>query len=263
MDGAVVDAARGRRTALVPGAVGGMGASVCEALAEGGADLVLGVRRADERSAALEGRLRELGADVRVELLDAREADSITDWVRRGQEFTGRIDILANCLGWQDPKGFLPFVDQAEESWMRVLDVELIASLRLAQAVVPIMKAQGWGRIVTLGSDSAKVGEGGAAANSAARGGCSAFSKALAREVGRFGITVNMVCPGPTEGPLLSKLEESEHGARVVKKMISMIALKRAGTTREVAEAVAFLASDKASYITGQALSVSGGLTMC
>lgn len=225
--------------------------------------MVLGIRQADDRSAALEDRLRELGAQVRVELLDARDTNSVTNWVRRAQDFTGRIDILANCLGWQDPNGFLPFIDQTEESWMQVLEIELLAGLRLAQAVVPAMKAQGWGRIITLGSDSAKVGEGGAAANSAARGGCNAFSKALAREVGRFGITVNMVCPGPTEGPLLSKLEQTEHGARVVKKMISMIAMKRAGTTREVAAAVAFLASDQASYITGQALSVSGGLTMC
>lgn len=257
------DMASRRRVALVPGAVGGIGASVCEALATAGSDIVLGVRKADDRSAALASRIHELGASAWVEPLDASDPGSIIDWVRRAQELAGHIDILANCLGWQDPVGFLPFVEQVEESWMQVVQIELLAALRLAQAVVPAMKTQGWGRIVTLGSDSAKVGEGGAAANSAARGGCVAFSKALAREVGRFGITVNLVCPGPTEGPLLSKLEETEHGARVVKKMISMIALKRAGTTEEVAAAFAFLASDQASYITGQALSVSGGLTMC
>ena len=252
------------KVALVPGASGGIGRAVAELLAERGAYVILGYRRNSSAVDVLVERLREAGGAVEAAPMDARKPESIRTWVQEAVERHGRIDILANCLGWQgEVPSFQPFAEQQQEHWTAVLDVELGALLHLAHAVVPIMTGQGDGRIVTVGSDSSKVGEGGAAVNAAARGACNAFSKSLAREVGRHGITVNTVCPGPTETPLLTDLASRNGGDKLIAKMTSLTAMKRIGTAREVAQVVAFLASPDASYVTGQAISVSGGLTMC
>lgn len=252
------------KVALVPGASGGIGRAVAEVLAERGAKLMLGYNSNAEPVEKLAERLRAVGGEVMAAQLDASNETRLAEWVGQAHAKFGSIDILANCLGWQGTTPtFQPFAEQKPEFWLKVIEIELLAALRLAQAVVPHMRAQGFGRIITVGSDSSKVGESGAAANAAARGGCNAFSKSLAREVGRYGITVNTVCPGPTDTPLLSQLASMGSGDKMVAKMTSLTALKRIGTPREVANVVAFLASDEASYVTGQAVSVSGGLTMC
>jgi 2-hydroxycyclohexanecarboxyl-CoA dehydrogenase len=143
------------------------------------------------------------------------------------------------------------------------MDIEMMSLAYQAHAVIFHMIERRYGRIVTVGSDSSKVGESGAAMSAAARAGNNAFSKSLAREVGRFGITVNTVCPGPTDTPILDALQSSgDTGEKLVAKLKVLNAMKRIGTPQEVANAAVFLASDAASYITGQAISVSGGLTM-
>jgi 2-hydroxycyclohexanecarboxyl-CoA dehydrogenase len=173
------------------------------------------------------------------------------------------VDILANCLGWSGHTLFSLFTEQKPQMWKDCVQIELMAAIYLSDAVIHHMVGRGYGRIITVGSDSSKVGETGAAASSAARAGNNAFSKSLARETGRHGITVNTVCPGPTDTPILDKLASSGGtGEKIVAALVRSIPMKRIGTPREVANAVAFLASDAASYITGQAISVSGGLTM-
>jgi 2-hydroxycyclohexanecarboxyl-CoA dehydrogenase len=138
-----------------------------------------------------------------------------------------------------------------------------MAFVNLSHAVIGSMVRQGSGRILSIGSDGGKVGQSGAAVGSAAHGGLIAFAKALAREVGRFGVTVNIVCPGPTEGPTLEALRSRGNtGSKIVEEMIRRVPMKRAGTARELAATMAFLASEEGGYITGQAISVSGGLTM-
>lgn len=252
-----------RPVALIPGARGAIGSVVAECLAGRGTDLWLGTRSIDPAMRDLIARLREHGGRVEVVPFQATDGPSITAWVEAARRELGRIDMLANCLGWHgDSLAFRPFVEQDEAHWLQVLSVELIAAMRLARAVLPQMTAQGYGRIVTVASESAKVGQAGIAGNAAARGGCVAFSKSIAREVGRHGITVNLVCPGPIESPTLDEVAQ-EADRKIVERMAAMTALKRVGTAREVAEVVAFLASPEAGYITGQAISVSGGLTMC
>lgn len=252
------------RVALVPGASGGIGSAVAEVLAENGADVALTYHSNRKRVDEVADAARAQGRQVWVDQLDASDPAAINSWVEGMIEKAGHIDILTNCIGWNDHTAFVFFTDQSPDNWQSVVDIELMAGIHLCRAVINHMIGRKYGRIVTVGSDSGKVGESGAAVSAAARGGTNAFSKSLAREVGRHGITVNAVCPGPTDTPVLEALKtSSEMGAKLTEKLVKLNAMKRIAQPREVADAVAFLASDAASYITGQAISVSGGLTMC
>ncbi len=187
----------------------------------------------------------------------------VEGWVADVRAAYGRIDVLASCVGWRSGEGFVLFAEQPPDVWQDLIAVQLMGFVNLAHAVVPHMVAQGAGRIIQVGSDGGKVGQSGAAVASAAHGGMIAFAKALAREVGRNGVTVNVVCPGPTEGPTLEGLRNrGTTGSKIVEEMIRRVPLKRPGTGREIAGTMAFLASEAGGYITGQAISVSGGLTM-
>jgi 2-hydroxycyclohexanecarboxyl-CoA dehydrogenase len=252
------------KVAIVPGASGGIGSVVAEVLAECGADLLLGFGSNQGRVNEVLEHAHKLGRRAIVRSLDATDPDAIKSWVHGAISEFGRVDILANCLGWKGHTSFVLFTQQERGAWRKCVDIELMAAIYLSDAVVHHMIANQYGRIITIGSDSSKVGETGAAASSAARAGNNAFSKALARETGRYGITINTVCPGPTDTPILDQLVSSgDTGQKIVKALVKSIPMKRIGTAREVANVVAFLASDAASYVTGQAISVSGGLTMC
>ena len=251
------------RVAIIPGASGGMGSVVAEVLAECGADVVLGYWSNRERIDEVLAHVQGLGRRASAHKVDAADHAAIKFWVDQTIADYGQIDILANCLGWKGHTSFSLFTEQNPRSWRDCVDIELMASIHFADAVIRHMIDRKYGRIVTVGSDSSKVGESGAAASAAARAGNNAFSKSLARECGRHGITVNTICPGPIETPVLDRLTKSgDTGQKIVAALIRSVPMKRIGTPREVANSVAFLASDAASYITGQAISVSGGLTM-
>lgn len=252
------------RVAIVPGASGGIGSVVAQVLAECGANLFLGYGSNQDRVEEVLNYAQKLGRKVIARPLDAMDQGSIKSWVLASLQEYENVDILANCLGYKGHSSFTLFTEQRPNAWKECVDIELMAGIYLSDAVIHHMVERKYGRIITVGSDSSKVGESGAAASSAARAGNNAFSKALARETGRFGVTVNTVCPGPTATPILDKLASSgDTGEKIVGALVRSIPMKRIGTPREVANAVAFLASDAASYITGQAISVSGGLTMC
>jgi len=192
--------------------------------------------------------------------LDLTRPDSVAAAIRAAESRLGPIDILVNCAGWDD---FKAFVDTDEAFQAKILEINLAGPLRMTRAVLPGMIARRWGRVISIGSDAGRVGSSLEAIYSAAKGGTIAFMKTLAREVARYGITANTVCPGPTDTPLLRKLGESgESGQKIYGALARAIPLGRLGTPEDVAPAVAFLASDEAGFITGQTLSVSGGLTM-
>jgi 2-hydroxycyclohexanecarboxyl-CoA dehydrogenase len=251
------------RVALVPGANGGIGSGVARIFAEGGCDLALSYRSGDEDARAALDFARGLGRRARLDRVDATDLAEVRRWVGDVQAEYGAIDVLASGVGAHAEGGFGLFSEQKPEGWRAVIETQLMSFITLAHAVIGPMIARKSGRILAIGSEGGKVGQSGAAVASAAHGGLIAFAKALAREVGRFGITVNIVCPGPTEGPTLEALRnQGTVGARIVEEMIRRVPMKRPGTARELAATMAFLASGEGGYITGQAISVSGGLTM-
>ena len=241
------------RVAIVTGAGRGIGRGIAEELAAGGATVVatdVDEASAVDTAAALGGDAIGLAADV----ADRASVEAMVGTVR---ERHGRIDVLVNNAGW-DKVG--AFVDSDPADWDRIIAINLYGVLHTSRAVLPVMAAQGGGRVVNLASDAGRVGSSGEAVYSAAKGGVIAFTKTTAREMARHGVTVNCVCPGPTDTALFASVTEDDPALR--NALIKAIPLRRLAQPADVAGAVAFLASDEAAYITGQTLSVSGGLSM-
>ncbi len=242
------------RVALVTGGAGGIGSAICRALAEAGHRVVV----ADLSTAAAEGVAKELGG-IGVEL-DVTRPESVQSAVATIGDSLGPVDVCVNCAGWDELHPFLKTDDAFSQ---KVLDINLSGALRVTRAVLGGMVERRWGRLVNVASDAGRVGSSLEAVYSAAKGGLIAFTKTIAREVARYGVTANAICPGPTETPLLSKIVEANEDAdRVIAALTRAVPMRRLGQPGDIAPAVAFLVSDGASYITGQTLSVSGGLTM-
>ncbi len=172
----------------------------------------------------------------------------------------GRIDILVNCQGWDR---FEPFVDSTEETWEKLIGINFKSVLRTTRAVLPHMISRGSGKIINIASDAGRVGSSWEAVYSGTKGAVIAFSKTIAREVARYKINVNVVCPGLTETPLLDAIRsQSEQTTKIVEAITKATPFRRTAKPEEIAQAVLFLSSPAADFITGQTLSVSGGLTM-
>ena len=172
----------------------------------------------------------------------------------------GAPGICVNCAGWDELK---PFLDVEESFLQKVLDINLAGPMRVTKALLPAMVDNGWGRIINIASDAGRVGSSLESVYSGAKGGLISFTKTIAREMARYAITANAVCPGPTDTPLLKGIvDASSGGDKVINSMVRAVPMRRLGQPRDVAHAVVFLASEEAGYITGQTLSVSGGLTM-
>ena len=238
------------RKALVTGGASGIGAATAARLAAEGADVVIGDLNADG-AAIVAGEIG--GAATELDVTDPSAAAAAV-------AEHGPFSILVNNAG-TDEFGF--FADTEPDLWQRVLAVNLVGVLACTHAVLPAMQQAGYGRIVNIASEAGRVGSKGSAVYSAAKGGVIAFTKTIAREGARFGITANAIAPGPIETPLLmGALQFGELGEKVIERMKSGTQLRRLGKPEEVAAAVAFLASDDASYVTGETLGVSGGLGM-
>lgn len=238
------------KDALVTGGASGIGAAIARRLAAEGATVTIGdidIEGAGEVAAEISGQAVELDVTV---LASAQAA----------VESTGALDILVNNAG-TDEFGF--FAQTVPEQWERVIAVNLNGVLNCTYAAWPGMQKAGYGRMVNIASEAGRVGSKGSAVYSAAKGGVIAFTKVMAREGARFGITANAIAPGPIETPLLMQaVEMGALGEKVIETMKRGTQLRRLGTPDEVAAAVAFLASDDASYVTGETLGVSGGLGM-
>jgi len=242
------------RVALVTGSARGIGRAIAHALADDGhrvavADIL------DEQAARTAA---EIGA-VAVHL-DVTESASVDGAVADVERALGPVEVLVNNAGWDE---FRPFLDTDEAFWDRVIELNFKGCLRVSHRVVPGMVARGYGRVVNIGSDAARVGSSLEAVYSGAKGAVVSFTKTLARELASHGVTANTVCPGPTETPLLAQmLAAGDETGRLGESLRRAVPMRRLASPDDIAGAVAFLASDRAAFITGQTLSVSGGLTM-
>ena len=239
------------RNALVTGGASGIGAATARRLAAEGARVaVADVNEAGARSVASEID----GTAIRMDVTDVES-------VRAGVAQVGELDVLVNNAGTDR---FSFFVNTDPELWDFVLAVNLRGTIAVTHAVLDGMQKRGRGAIVNVASEAGRVGSQGSVVYSAAKGGVIAFTRAVARESSRFGVRVNAVAPGPIDTPLLNAAPEQlgEIGERLKAGMIAATSMRRIGQPDEVAAAIAFLACDDASFVTGQTINVSGGLSM-
>ncbi|MFI6521137.1 SDR family NAD(P)-dependent oxidoreductase [Spirillospora sp. NPDC050679] len=235
------------RTALVTGGAGGIGRAICADLAALGARVVV----ADLDLPAAEKLAGEIGGLAhRVDLADPADIDRFT-------AEAGPVDVLVHNAGISIVE---PFTGSDPAHWDLMWKVNLRAPMQLTRALLPGMTDRGWGRLVFVSSDGARAGSGGEGAYAATKAGLFGLAKTLAREAARGGVTSNVVCPGPTDTPMVRTVAEQHPG--LLDKLAKQIPLRRIGRPEDIAGLVAFLCTDRAGYITGQTVSVSGGITM-
>lgn len=241
------------KTAVVTGAGSGIGRATARALAREGAHVIV----ADIDPAggeATAAAIHQQGGQATFMPVDMTDPASIKTFAAAAQAQCGAVDVLVNAAGWGRTA---PFVDGTPEFWNKLVALNFVGPMQLTQALLPAMIERASGRIVNIASDAGRVGSLGETVYAGAKGGLIAFTKSLARETARYQINVNCVCPGPTDTPLMAAVPD-----KVKEALIKAIPFRRLGRPEEVADAVLFFASGRAAYITGQVLSVSGGLTM-
>jgi 2-hydroxycyclohexanecarboxyl-CoA dehydrogenase len=247
------------KVALVTGGARGIGRGIVAALAEAGASIAIADLRAALAAQTASEIATTYGARVvsfETDLTDLTAVQATTDRVL--QDF-GKIDVLVNNAGWDELK---PFLQTTPAFWDRIIAINYKSVLHTCYTVLPHMVARQAGAVVSISSDAGRVGSLGEAVYAGTKAGIIAFSRTLAREHARHHIRFNVVCPGPTQTPLVEEMQRQEFGGRVLGRMERYVPLGRLGTPEDIAPMVAFLASDAARYITGQVISVSGGLTM-
>ena len=242
-----------RKVAFVTGAASGIGRATAIRLGEEGAR----VAAADLNSEGAASTAATVGGEAVGLGLDVTDFATVRAAIEEAEGRLGPIDILVNCAGWDKVE---PFVDNSEETWERVIDINLKGVIRCTRAVLDGMISRRSGSIVSISSDAGRVGSSGEVVYSGAKAGIIGFSKGMARETARHGLRVNVVCPGPTDTPLMAAT--STANPRLGEALVKAIPFHRLARPEEIAAAAVFLASDDASFITGQTLSVSGGLTM-
>lgn len=248
------------RVAFVTGGAQGIGEGISKALAAQGFQVAVADLNA-ERAKETAGSITNGGGQAVPVEVDVTDTGSVESAVKTATNELGPVGIVVNNAGFDD---FMKFVDTTEDFWDRILEVNFKGALRVVKTVVPGMIDREWGRVVNIGSDAGRVGSSLESVYSGAKGGIISFTKTLAREVATKGITANVVCPGPTDTPALRKFADTsgQDAEKVIGGMTKAVPMRRLAAPDDVAAAVAFFASDSAGYITGQTLSVSGGLTM-
>jgi 2-hydroxycyclohexanecarboxyl-CoA dehydrogenase len=241
------------KTAVVTGAASGIGRATAEALAAAGAHVVLG-DIAETKGEEAAHAIRTAGGAAHFFRLDVTDLPSIDAFRADTVARRGHVDVVVNVAGWGKVE---PFVKNTPDFWRKVIDLNLFGPIAVTRAFLDPMIERTAGKIVTVSSDAGRVGSLGESVYAGAKGGAIAFTKSLAREMARFNVNVNCVCPGPTDTPLLAAVPEKHREA-----FVRVTPMQRLAKPSEVADAVLFFASGRSDFITGQVLSVSGGLTM-
>jgi 2-hydroxycyclohexanecarboxyl-CoA dehydrogenase len=241
------------KVVLVTGGASGIGLATCRAFAEAGAQVFLTDVNA-ERGPHAAAELKGLPGKVQFLKMDITSRESVEAAAAQVKAERGRLDVLVNAAGWDIIQ---PFMENTPEYWAKIVALNFMGPVQVTRAFLPMLIECGSGRIVNVASDAGRVGSSGETVYAGAKGGVIALSKSLAREVVRKGVRVNCVCPGPTDTPLFATQPEKMRDA-----LVGAIPMKRLAKPAEVADVILFFASDRASYVTGQVLSVSGGLTM-
>jgi 2-hydroxycyclohexanecarboxyl-CoA dehydrogenase len=242
------------KVAVVTGGASGIGAAACLRLAAEGARVAVCDLKLDSAT-DVAGQIDGIALEM-----DVTNGESVRAGAAAVTEQLGPADIVVNNAG-TDEFGFFHQTDEA--LWKRVIDVNLLGVMRVTHAFLPAMIERKGGRIVNIASEAGRVGSNGSASYSAAKGGVISFSKTIAREGARFGVLCNAIAPGPIDTPLLNRARElGQIGDKVIDTMVGSTVLRRMGKPEEIASVIAFLASDDSSFVTGQALGVSGGLAM-
>jgi len=241
------------KTAVITGAASGIGRATAETLARAGAHVLLGdiAVEAGEQAAAA---IRAGGAGADFIRLDVTDLESIEVFKRAAYAKREHVDIVANVAGWGRTEAF---VKNTPDFWRKLIDLNLLGPIAVSRAFLDDMIERKSGKIVIVSSDAGRVGSLGESVYSGAKGGAIAFTKSLAREMARFNINVNCVCPGPTDTPLLAAVPD-----KIREAFVRVTPMGRLAQPSEVADAVLFFASSRAAFVTGQTLSVSGGLTL-
>jgi 2-hydroxycyclohexanecarboxyl-CoA dehydrogenase len=246
------------KTVLLTGGANGIGAAIGRRLGEEGC--IVGILDLDGMGAEkVAGEITQNGGKASAHAVDISDYDAVKQAVDRFEAASGPVSFLVNNAGWDRAANFL---DTNPEFWKKIVAINLYGPLNVSHVVLKGMAGRGFGRVVNVASDAGRVGSSGEAVYSACKGGMIAFSKTMSRELVSKGIIINTLCPGPTDTAILRSFLEGPDGAKIAEGLKRAIPMRRLGQPEDYPGLVAFLLSDDAAYITGQTISVSGGLTM-
>jgi 2-hydroxycyclohexanecarboxyl-CoA dehydrogenase len=247
------------KTVIVTGGARGIGRAVVQAFAEAGADVVIGDLRFEDANATATEISETSGRRVVAAQTDVTKREDIEKLRDETLRMFAKIDVLVNCAGWDR---LLPFLKTTPDLWQKILTVNFLGVVNTCHVILPHLVERKQGAVVNISSDTGLIGSFGEAIYASSKAAIMAFSKTIAREHARDNIRVNVVSPGLCDTPLIDEMREDEFTAKILSSIVNFIPMKRLGRPEEIAPLVVFLASDAASYITGQVYSINGGLNM-
>jgi 2-hydroxycyclohexanecarboxyl-CoA dehydrogenase len=245
-----------QKIAFVTGAGSGIGREISKTLASRSMKIVVADINSNNAEETV-SIIKENGGDAVVIYCDVTSLESVRNAVKESVDIFGKIDVLVNNAGWDKVE---PFLKSEPETWKKIMDINIMGQIHTCKEILPVMIENGYGKVVNIASDAARVGSSGEAVYSAAKGGVVAFTKTLAREMARHKININCVAPGPSDTPMFQEIGSYNEGIK--NALEKAIPFRRLAQPEDIAGAVAYFTSEDAKYVTGQTLSVSGGLTM-
>ena len=245
-----------RKVAFITGAGRGIGREIAKTLAAKSMNIIVSDINTDNAKETVSMLQAEVAGAMAIHC-DVTRLESVQEAVAVSLAHFGKIDILVNNAGWDKIE---PFLKSEPSTWKTIIDINLMGQVHTCKEILPIMMKNGYGKVINIASDSGRVGSSGEAVYSAAKGGVISFTKTIAREMARHKINVNCIAPGPADTPLFEEIGTYNQGIAVA--LEKAIPFRRLAKPKDIANAVAYFASDEADYVTGQTLSVNGGLTM-